>query len=313
MSKQSITVIVPVYKSSATLDELHRRVTASLNPIAEKLEFIFVDDSGTPSDNSWATICRLAANDQRVRGLQHSRNYGQHNALLTGIRAASNDIIVTIDDDLQNPPEEIPKLLALLDQGHDVVYGTPVKLQHGILRDFASHMTKLALQGAMGVSTARNVSAFRAFRTFLRDAFRDYQNPHVSIDVLLTWGTNRFTAVTVKHDTRQVGVSNYTFGKLITHALNMITGFTILPLRLASFIGFFFTLFGMVLLTYVLGRYFLFGSTVAGFSFIASMVAIFSGAQMFALGIMGEYLARMHLRSMGQPVSLTRLTVGTTR
>ena len=201
-------------------------------------------------------------------------------------------------------------MLAVLDAGCDVVYGTPQIEQHGLLRDLASRITKIALQSAMGADTARNTSAFRAFRTFLRDAFADYHNPFVSIDVLLTWGTTGFSAVAVKHDPRKVGVSNYTFGKLVRHALNMMTGFSVLPLQLASMIGFFFTFVGCGLLTYVVVNYLLYGSAVAGFAFLASVLALFSGAQMFALGIIGEYLARMHMRSMGRPAGVVRQAVG---
>jgi undecaprenyl-phosphate 4-deoxy-4-formamido-L-arabinose transferase len=234
------------------------------------------------------------------------RNYGQHNALLCGIRAAKYDIIVTMDDDLQNPPEEIPRLLEPLSDGYDVVYGRPLHAQHGLFRDLASQVTKLALQGAMGVQTARNVSAFRAFRTHVRDAFASYQSPFVSVDVLLTWGTARFVAVPVRHDARPVGVSNYTFRRLAIHALNMMTGFTTLPLQLASLMGFAFTLFGLAVLAYVLGRYVVQGATVPGFAFLASIIAVFSGAQLFALGIIGEYLARIHLRTMDRPAYTVR-------
>jgi undecaprenyl-phosphate 4-deoxy-4-formamido-L-arabinose transferase len=173
------------------------------------------------------------------------RNYGQHNALLCGIREAKHDVIITMDDDLQNPPEEIPKLLSKLAEGYDVVYGTPANEQHGLWRDLASQATKIALQGAMGAKTARKVNAFRAFRAKVRDAFGNYQSPFVSIDVLLTWGTTQFAAIQVKHEVRRIGRSNYTFRKLITHALNMITGFSTLPLQLASLMGFAFSFFGL--------------------------------------------------------------------
>jgi glycosyltransferase involved in cell wall biosynthesis len=136
-----------------------------------------------------------------------------------------------LDDDLQNPPEEIPRLLAKLNEGNDVVYGTPQQEQHGLWRDLASRITKIALQKSMGVDTARNVSAFRVFRTQVREAFFDYRSSFVSIDVLLTWGTTRFAAVKVQHAERTVGQSNYTFGKLVTHALNMMTGFSTWPLQ----------------------------------------------------------------------------------
>jgi glycosyltransferase involved in cell wall biosynthesis len=236
------------------------------------------------------------------------RNYGQHNALLCGIRAAQHDVIITIDDDLQNPPEEIPRLLAKLSEGYDVVYGTPQKEQHGLWRDLASQVTKLALQSAMGAETARHVSAFRAFRTQMRDAFAKYQSPFLSIDVLLTWGTTRFAAVPVRHEQRQIGKSNYTFRKLVTHAINMMTGFSTLPLQLASLLGFASAFLGLGVLAYVVGRYLILGYSVPGFPFLASTIAIFSGAQMFALGIIGEYLARMHFRMMERPTYAVRST-----
>ncbi len=230
------------------------------------------------------------------------RNYGQHNALLCGIRAAKGEVIViTMDDDLQHPPEVIPDLLATLAEGYDVVYGAPKEEQHGFFRDLASKITKIALQNAMGADIARSVGAFRALRTQLRDAFANYQSPFVSVDVLLTWGTTRFTAIRVPHEPRTIGKSNYTFRKLLTHALNMMTGFSVRPLQLASLVGFFFSLFGIGVLVVVVGRYLILGYSVPGFPFLASTIAIFSGAQLFALGIIGEYLARMHFRSYGTP------------
>jgi undecaprenyl-phosphate 4-deoxy-4-formamido-L-arabinose transferase len=152
------------------------------------------------------------------------------------------------------------------------------------------------------------VSAFRAFRTELREAFATYHSPYVSIDVLLTWATTRFTAVMVPHAERKYGTSNYTFRKLVTHAINMITGFSILPLQFASLTGFLFTLFGILVFVYVVGRYVVEGTPVAGFPFLASIIAIFSGAQLFALGIIGEYLARIHFRTMDRPVYTVRST-----
>ena len=163
----------------------------------------------------------------------------------------------------------------------------------------------------MGVAIARQVSGFRVFRTQLRIAFADFQSPHVSIDVLLTWGTTRFAAVRVRHDLRKFGTSNYTVEKLVRHAFNMITGFSILPLQIASLVGFLFTLFGALVLFYVIGRYLIQGSSVAGFPFLASIIAIFSGAQLFALGIMGEYIARIHFRTVERPVYAVRSTTTT--
>jgi undecaprenyl-phosphate 4-deoxy-4-formamido-L-arabinose transferase len=135
----------------------------------------------------------------------------------------------------------------------------------------------------------------------LREGFANYSGSFVSIDVLLTWATTSFTHVRVRHEPRKVGKSNYTLYKLITHALNMFTGFTTIPLQLSSIAGFVFAGFGVVVLAYVVGMYLIRGGSVPGFPFLASIVAIFSGVQLAALGIIGEYLARMHQRSMGRP------------
>jgi glycosyltransferase involved in cell wall biosynthesis len=304
----SISVVVPVFRSAPTLRELHRRLVAAVGALTDEFELIFVEDCG--GDASWSVIEQLAEADARVAGIRMSRNYGQHNALLCGIRQARYAVVVTLDDDLQNPPEEIVKLIAKLEEGYDVVYGTPEKQQHGFMRNQASRITKLALQSAMGAETARNVSAFRAFRTRLRDAFHSYRSPFVSIDVLLTWASGSFAHRSVRHEPRAVGVSNYTVGKLIIHALNMMTGFSTLPLQLASIIGFAFTLLGFGILLFVIWSYFVRGNPVPGFPFLASIIVIFSGAQLFALGIIGEYLARMHLRSMERPAYTVRETRG---
>ena len=303
-----LSVIVPIYKSLECLPDLYRRLTDCLGAMGREYEIILVEDGG--GDGSWEYIRELAAKDKRVKTLKLSRNFGQHNALLCSIRAANREIAVTIDDDLQNPPEEIPALLAKLDQGFDVVYGTPDNERHGFLRDMASVVTKLVLQEAMGAGTARKVSAFRVFRTRLRVAFERFHTPYLSIDVLLTWGTNRFSSVTVRHDKRSAGVSNYTLGKLFNHAMNMMTGFSTVPLRLASWMGFVFTLFGLLILAFVVIRYFVHGESVPGFPFLASIISIFSGAQLFALGVIGEYLARMHLRSLAKPPYVIEAAAG---
>lgn len=241
-----------------------------------------------------------------MRGLDLARNYGQHNALLAGIRAARGRTIVTIDDDLQNPPEEIAKLLEKLDEGYDVVYGSASERQEGLLRALGSRLTKWALKIAIGSEIAGQVSAFRAFRTDLRDVFCDFQGPYVSIDALLGWGTSRFAAVPVRHDPRAAGRSNYGFIRLATHALNVLTGFTTRPLRIASLIGLALTLMGAGILVLVLVRYFVEGDKVPGFPFLASIISIFSGAQLLTLGIIGEYVARMHVRVMDRPAYALR-------
>ncbi len=295
----AVSVVIPVFNSEASLEPLVQRLERVLVSDVRRFEVILVDDGSR--DRSWGTITELAQKHSFVRGIRLMRNYGQHNALLCGVRAACHEIIVTMDDDLQNPPEEISRLLDHFSSGYDVVYGSPQTERHGFWRVLASKVTKVVLQGAMGAESARAVSAFRVFRTELRDSFQDYAGPYPSLDALLTWGTSAFGVVTVRHEARHSGKSNYTLASLLRHAASMMTGFSTIPLRLASVVGFIFTGLGGLLLVYVLVRYLAQGAAVPGFAFLASTVVILSGAQLFALGIMGEYLARMHLRLMNRP------------
>jgi undecaprenyl-phosphate 4-deoxy-4-formamido-L-arabinose transferase len=302
--ERALSIVIPVYNSEAILPTLLGRIEAVFSSRPHAFEVILVDDGS--SDGSWQAIEQLSAERTWLHGFRMMRNYGQHNALLCGIRAAKHELIVTMDDDLQHPPEEIPSLLERLDDSVDVVYGTPQAEQHGLGRNLASQVTKIVLQGSMGAETARKVSAFRVFRTQLRDAFANYQSQFVSIDVLLTWGTTRFAVLPVRHDPRTIGQSQYTIRKLTVHALNMMTGFSTFPLQLASLTGFAFTVFGFFVLLYIIGRFLIQGTTVPGFPFLASIIAIFSGAQLFALGIIGEYLARMHFRMIDRPTYAVR-------
>ncbi|MBX7186501.1 MAG: glycosyltransferase family 2 protein [Vicinamibacteria bacterium] len=305
-----LSIVIPAYNSGDNLTPLVDRLAAALPELADAYEVILVNDGSR--DGTWDRIRNLAKDREWIRGIDLQRNYGQHNALLCGIRAARHDVIVTMDDDLQHPPEEIRRLLdRLAAEGADVVYGTAETQQHGLWRNLASRMTKKALASAVGAANAGNVSAFRAFRSQVRGAFEHYHGPSVSIDVLLSWGTTRFAAQRVRHDARRLGVSNYTFRKLASHALEMMTGFSTWPLRVASLVGFSATLFGLGVLAYVLIRYIIAGGSVPGFPFLAAIITIFSGAQLFALGVMGEYLARMHNRAMDRPTYAVREDTGT--
>ncbi len=304
----NISIVIPVYNSEQMLFILVQKLGDVLPTIADAYEVVLVNDGSR--DHSWDVIVQLSNKYSWVRGINLMRNYGQHNALLAGIRVAQYEIIVTMDDDLQHPPEELPKLLAELEKGCDVVYGTPGAQKHNYLRTMTSRFTKWLMGVALDLPNITQSGAFRAFRSQVREAFLDYRSQFVSIDVLLTWGTSKFSSVPVRHDQRYAGKSNYTFRKLVRHTFNMVSGFSAAPLRLASLLGFSFTVFGFIVLVYVLGRYLLQGSPVQGFTFLASIIAIFSGVQLFAMGIFGEYLARMYFRMMGRPPSVTRETVG---
>jgi glycosyltransferase involved in cell wall biosynthesis len=302
--KQKCSVIIPVYNSSASLEELTRRLDLVLSHTFRDYEIIFVID-GSP-DDSWKVIQALALQNNRIRAFNLMRNYGQHNALYCGIMVAKYELIATLDDDLQNPPEELPKLLKEIEKGFDVIYGTPQQEHHGLFRDLASVITKVVLSSILGSEQARYVGAYRLFRSDLRRAFENFHGPYVNIDVLLSWASVHIGSVQVIHEGRLKGKSSYTLRKLISHAINLITGFSVIPLRISSITGFFFAFVGIIILVYVLVRRLLFGVAVPGFTFLASMIAFFSGAMLFALGIIGEYLARMYFRIMDKPKFVIR-------
>jgi undecaprenyl-phosphate 4-deoxy-4-formamido-L-arabinose transferase len=303
----SISVVVPVYRSEQSLDELVTRVTAVLVERGVRFEVLFVDD-GSP-DDSWSVITKLAEADDRVRGVSLGRNYGQHNALLAGIRQARYDVVVTMDDDLQHPPEQIPLLLDALLPDVDLVYGYPEQENHSWARNVLSRATKLSLGASIKSDIAKHVSAFRAFRTSLRNGVADVEDPFFSLDVLLSWTTTRMVAIPVAMDERRYGRSNYSPIGLARIALNLVTGFSTVPLRVVTFIGVGLAGVGGILLAFVLGAYVVNGeSSAPGFPFLAAMIAILSGAQLLALGVIGEYLGRVHYRSMHRPQYTIRTT-----
>ncbi len=301
--KPGVSVVIPTYNSAQLLSVLLERVLATLSSLPQPFEVILVNDGSR--DNTWETLAQLADKDARICAVDLMRNYGQHNALLAGIRAAQYSVIVTMDDDLQHPPEEIPTLLAKLDEGYDLVYGAPRRLPHQRWRNFSSRLSKQVLSRLFGVTLAAQLSAFRAFRTPIRQAFAGYQSPQVLLDVLLSWGTTRATSVSVDYSAAKYRQSTYTFWRLLRLQLTQLTSFSVAPLRLASFVGFGFTLFGVVAFVYVIVRAILQGS-VPGFPTLASMIALFSGAQLFALGIIGEYIAVVHTRLLDHPVYVVR-------
>ena len=298
----NVSVVIPVYNSEKTLGPLLERLEAVLPGLAESYEVLLVNDGSR--DGSWGVVQALACRYPWVHGFDLARNFGQHNALLCGIRAARYEYCITMDDDLQNVPEEIHRLLEKLDEGYDVVYGIPRRHRQSWWRNWGSVLTKWAVSYVVGrevSQSVRNVSAFRAFRTDLRRSFEAYHGAEVILDGLLGWGTTRFASVSVDEDPRTVGESNYTFGKLASMALLILTNFSTAPLRLASVLGFCFTVMGFLGLLYVVAEYFVLGS-VPGFTFLASTIFVFGGVQLFALGIIGEYLARLFVRSSGQPL-----------
>lgn len=293
----TVSVVVPVYRSCQTLEPLVTRVHNALTDVAH--EVVLVDD-GSP-ENTWTEVQRLSQAHEPVRGIRLSRNSGQHSALLAGVRAARGKVVVTIDDDLQNPPEEIPKLLAQICDQVDLVYGNPRRIAQSWWRRWASNWIRRFMGSILNADNVRNSSSFRAFKTALRDGFSAELGPSVSLDALLSWSTTRSMSVEVEHAPRQEGTSHFNLRKLLRFATDTITGYSTAPLQAALTFGFFTAFFGLCLLVWVVGRAVFAGTSVPGFAFLASTIALFSGVQLMTLGVIGEYLARMHFRIMNKP------------
>lgn len=302
-TRPGLSAVVPVYNAEGTLRELCTRLAEVLGAAAGDWEIVLVDDGSR--DGSWPLIQELSRDDPRVRGLGLARNSGQHATLLCGVRAARCEMVVTLDDDLQNPPEEIPKLLAALGDA-DLVYGRAPREERELWRRFGSSVIRWTLGIATGQAAARNASPFRLFRREITHAFEDFQGPYVSLDVLLSWGAKDVRVAEVEHHARKAGRSSYSLLRLVRHAFDVVTGYSSFPLQVASALGLAFTLFGGLVLVYVVGRYFLEGGSVPGFPFLASIIAIFSGVQLLTLGVFGQYLGRIHQRSLDRPAYVVR-------
>lgn len=295
----SLSVVVPVYNSESTLVEFTSRLMDVLTSLELQFEIILVNDCSR--DRSWEIIQELAKINPRIIGLNLMHNYGQHNALLAGIQKVRYDITITLDDDLQHPPEEIPRLLKKMEEGYDVVYGRPSERHHKVWRNIGSRVLKSSLKIVLGAEMGKNSSAFRAFRTILKRGFENFKDAQLSIDVLLSWSAAKVTSIPVRHEERKAGRSGYTIRKLMILTFNMITGYSSLPLRITSALGILASLFGIGMFLHVVIQRLTQEHYVPGFAFIAAEIALFAGLQLFAIGVIGEYIARMHFRTMGKP------------
>jgi len=294
----NLSVVVPTYKSPMTLESLVQRVV-KLPSWTKDSEILIVDDGNL--DHTWEVIRAVAAQHRGVRGFRLQQNVGQHAALLCGIRAARNEVIVTLDDDLQNPPEDVPRLLKALTDDVDIVIGQPKSASHSSFRRLTSNWSKRLLARSLGYKQATAISPFRVFRTRLRENFGSQLGPNVSIDALLALASSRYKVIEVEHHTRGDGTSNYSIGKLFKFFLTSATSASVVPLRIATKIGYLALFISMSLLTVTISRRLIFGDVVTGFPFLASLIAATSGVQLLLLGILGQYIGHMHYRVIGMP------------
>ena len=303
-----VSVVVPVYGGERTLEALATGLREALEECGWRHEVIFVCDS--PVDDSWSVVRRLADRQPEIRGYLLRRNFGQHPATLLGIRAAHGHTIVTMDEDLEHDPRDVPRLVEESQRHQAIVYGVTRRQHHGLFRNTSSRLVKWFLRRYLRVRDARNLSAFRAFPADVRDAFVHYRGEKVAIEVLLSWAGAPIRPLECQYRARQSGGSGYTLRKLIAHLGNLAFGFSVAPLRAVSYVGLLSVLVAMLIGAYTIVNWLVVGSAVPGFAFLALTICALGGVQLLALGLIGEYLGRLYLDGLSRPQYLISDQVG---
>jgi undecaprenyl-phosphate 4-deoxy-4-formamido-L-arabinose transferase len=303
-----ISVVVPVYNSADCLRELVERILAVLYKLARSYDIVLVDDGSR--DASWDVLKELQAQyGDCVTAVRLMRNYGQHNALMCGFRHCRGELIVTIDDDLQNPPEEIEQLhRSITNNGYDLVYGNERSKEHEGWRNIGSSLARVFYRTVF--HSQISPTSFRIMRRQLMESILPYALNYTYVDGLLAWNTQWVGSVEVEHRERVAGRSGYSVPKLLLLALNLFTNFSLLPLQMVSICGFLAALGGFGLGLFYLGQFLLANIAVPGFASTIIAILVLGGAQMLALGIIGEYLGRLHLNVNRKPQYTERSVLG---
>lgn len=295
-----MTVVVPVFNSEPTLRELVTRIHASI-PEEYQLAIVMVDDGS--HDKSWSTISEIVSQKPFITGVKLKKNVGQHLAIAAGILQSDGDVVITIDDDLQYHPEDIPKLLQKLSETKcDVVYGVPKEYEMSIARSAMSQVVRRLLSRLAGIPHGIKMSSFRAFNSEFRDNFIGAKSSSMSVDVVLSWSASKYESVEIKHFARGQGISNYTISRLVRHALDIAIGLSIIPLRLATYLGLLSFIFSAIGTGYVLYTAFAYEAQPPGYASTAILMMMFASVQLLAVGLLGEYVGRLIESAWGKPL-----------
>lgn len=294
-----VSVVVPVYGSQNTLQPLVERLCSALDKCGREYELLFINDDSP--DDAWRVLQSLHAKyGDRMVAIQLTRNFGQHNAIMCGLHEVRGRYVVTMDDDLQHPPEEIPRLLAAIEHSDlDVIYGRYKCKKHQRWRNLGSSIVNWAFRRVFGLSV--EFTSFRIIRREIVDAALGYELNFTFIDGLLAWNTRRIGELEVEHSERRDGRSGYNLRKLILLSINLLTNFSILPLQLATLLGFVSANVGFGVGAYYLWRALMNQIAVPGYASTISAVLFLGGVQLLAIGIIGEYVGRLHLNVNRKP------------
>lgn len=306
--ERMVSIVIPVYASERILPELVAQVHAVMQQRAWCYEIIFICDQSP--DLSWTVIQQLVKNYQSVRGILLRMNAGQHNALMAGLAQAKGQIIVTMDDDLQHSPKDIPLLIERIEQGYDVAYARFKTRSHPLWKILGSRLNNVVAGYLMSKPSDLYLSPFRAFKASIREDILRYRGPYVYVDGLILSVTRHITSVDVDHHDRYSGSSLYGFRRSLSLWLKMATSFSIVPLRITSFLGLLFAGFGFFFALFLIIQRFTVNLTPVGWSSLIVTVLIVGGVQLLALGMIGEYLGRVLLTINARPQYVVAERVG---
>lgn len=298
-SRPKISVVSPVYCCASCLADLHRRVAASVASITDDYEIILVCDASP--DHSWQEILRLADEDPRVRGFLLSRNFGQHYAITAGLDQVRGEWVVVMDCDLQDRPEEIPRLYAEAMKGHDVVFGARAERQDSALKRAGSRAFYGVLNYLSDAHHDARTANFGIFHERVINVLRAMPEPNRAFPIQVKWAGFRQAVIDVQHDARSEGKSSYSLKKLIKLAVDITLSYSDKPLRLSAYLGFIFALGAVLYGMVVIGRYMAGDVVVLGYTSLILSVWLLGGIILFSLGVVGLYLGRVYESAKGRP------------
>ena len=302
-----ISIVVPVYGGSAALPELRERVAHVMAAAGWRHELILVDDRGQAE--AWPVIKALARQHGDVVGLRLGRNFGQHAATICGIANARGEFIVTMDDDLEHPPEAIPTLIAACDDEHPLVYGVFARRTHAGYRNLSSELMRRTLKRAFP-DMNEDYTSFRVIEGSLARRLPAFGFSRPYIDGMLSWLTSSVRTVDVDHGERRHGESTYTMRKLLSHAANIFVSFSQLPLRIVSYTGATIAFASFMYLVYIVWGHFRGTIINPGYTSLMSVVLLACGIQLLILGVLGEYMGRLMAAAYRKPVFSIERRVG---
>jgi dolichol-phosphate mannosyltransferase len=298
------SVVVPVFNEEDNLRAVVDRVTAVMTKVGEPFEIVFVDDGS--KDATPVILRALAQSTPHVRAVRFTRNYGQEAAVQAGYAHARGEWILQMDGDLQNPPEDIPKLLEKQHEGFDIVYGIRKNRQDPLFRKLASESMRWVMRRMLDIELPEDISTFRLMRASTAKLLADLPEKNKFLSALACWVGARYTTVDVGHAARAAGKTKYNFGKLLNHTFDLVVGFSSKPLRYVGVVGLTFATVGFLAGLRALAYKAFFGVSVTGWTSLFAAVTVLGGVQLVALSLIGEYIARIYVQTQARPTYLVR-------